>query len=53
MKTFLITIMLLAGMHPPTAGQHRAQNHSFVTRSEVVARHGKATETLARGFVLL
>jgi gamma-glutamyltranspeptidase/glutathione hydrolase len=42
MKTFLITIMLLAVMHQPTAGQHRAQNHSFVTRSEVVARHGMA-----------
>lgn len=42
MKIFLITIMLLAVMHPPTSGQHRAQNHSFVTRSEVVARHGMA-----------
>jgi len=42
MKTLLITIMLLAFMQPLTAGQHRSQNQSFVTRSEVVARRGMA-----------
>ena len=40
MRTLLGTGMLLALMTPLVNGQHRADNHPFATRSEVVARHG-------------
>ncbi len=42
MRTLLGTGMLLALMTPLVNGQHRADNHPFATRSEVVARHGMA-----------
>ncbi len=42
MRTLLGTGMLLALMAPLIAGQHRSGNQAFVTRSEVVARHGMA-----------
>lgn len=42
MRRLVGTSMLLALMSLLLAGQHRTENHAFVTRSEVIARNGMA-----------